>query len=444
MKLSDVGLIIALCGAAFAPPRNACADEVVQGELQPVASEGLRATVPVKISLSPNRPARVTREPSYLNTPLYGTITLGDAKDSTIVVALDASPTTTRPRLYIDANGNGDLTDDPPVALTSVDLPAPQPAPPAAKPGSSPRVAGASAPAKSPSRMVRGYTAAVPVIARYDLTGRAATTASRLVFTLQNGDLTCNRDYGRVGTLRLNGRAYRIALVDQAVDGRFDLFRHGDTEPARVTLYIDRNEDGIFDPNTEAYDAGKPFRFSGGSYQVTTIDPRGTRIALKRTGGKVRGTVTAAELRVGGEVIDFDAVTTGDKPVQFPDDYKGKVVLLDFWATWCGPCVEEVPHVVQTYRQYHPQGFEILGISLDRKGQKNTLLRFIAEHGMTWPQVYDGGYWKAEIAVLYGINAIPDMILVDGDTGRIVARGEQLRQGALETWVAKALENRKH
>src|SRR2546428_11372592 len=66
---------------------------------------------------------------------------------------------------------------------------------------------------------------------------------------------------------------------------------------------------------------------------------------------------------------------------------KGKVVLVDFWATWCGPCVGEVPHVVETYKKFHDKGFEIVGISLDQN--KDALVNFTKSHGMTWPQYFD-------------------------------------------------------
>jgi thiol-disulfide isomerase/thioredoxin len=97
---------------------------------------------------------------------------------------------------------------------------------------------------------------------------------------------------------------------------------------------------------------------------------------------------------------------------------RGKVVLIDFWATWCGPCVGEVPNVVAAYQKYHDQGFEIVGVSLDQ--DKDAMLAFTKEHGMTWPQYFDGKVWKNEISTSYGINSIPAMWLVD-KKGMLVA-----------------------
>ncbi len=113
----------------------------------------------------------------------------------------------------------------------------------------------------------------------------------------------------------------------------------------------------------------------------------------------------------------------------------GKVVLVDFWATWCGPCRGELPNVIATYHKHHAEGFEIIGVSLDSDREK--LDAFLKQtEGMTWPQYFDGQGWGNKLAVKYGVESIPFAVLI-GPDGKII--GKSLRGEALENAVAAAL-----
>ena len=114
--------------------------------------------------------------------------------------------------------------------------------------------------------------------------------------------------------------------------------------------------------------------------------------------------------------------------------YHGKVVLMDFWATWCGPCVGEMPNVIAAYKKYHAQGFDIVGVSLDQS--RPALVSFIAENKMPWRQVFDGKYWSSAVPREYGVQAIPFGLLVGRD-GKIAA--VDVRGPALETAIQQAL-----
>ncbi|MEM6398035.1 MAG: TlpA disulfide reductase family protein [Bacteroidota bacterium] len=115
-------------------------------------------------------------------------------------------------------------------------------------------------------------------------------------------------------------------------------------------------------------------------------------------------------------------------------DLRGQYVLIDFWASWCGPCRRENPNVVRVYNEYHERGFEILGVSLDNKADRWQAA--IEKDGLTWPHISDLGGWRSAHAKAYGVTSIPETILLDPE-GKIVARG--LRGDALEAKLAEVL-----
>ena len=169
---------------------------------------------------------------------------------------------------------------------------------------------------------------------------------------------------------------------------------------------------------------------SGGSFQVV------------HSSQTVPETLPRPTLADGSKAVPFEAKTTDGDTIRFPQSYKGKLVLLDFWATWCGPCRAELPHLTAAYEKFHAKGFEVLGVSLDRTNASEKLAAFTKENQMPWPEIYDGQFWKAAIAQSYYIDSIPHPFLVDGDTGTIVAGGEELRGDDLAATIEKALAKR--
>lgn len=144
---------------------------------------------------------------------------------------------------------------------------------------------------------------------------------------------------------------------------------------------------------------------------------------------------TQANMAVGKTFPPFSFTSLSGETVDL-EEYRGKVVLVDFWATWCGPCVHEMPTVIAAYEKYHDQGFEVIGISLDQ--EESELRDFINERNMPWPQHFDGQGWKNDLAQKYGIQSIPATFLI-GPEGKIVAK--DLRGPALEAELKKYLSD---
>ena len=140
-----------------------------------------------------------------------------------------------------------------------------------------------------------------------------------------------------------------------------------------------------------------------------------------------------AALAVGSVFPALGEADLDGKPLDL-SAYAGKVVLIDFWATWCGPCVAELPNVTAAYEKYHARGFEIIGISLDKS--RDALTEFFQKNPMPWRHYFDGLGWQNKISTRFGIDSIPATFLLDGQ-GKIIAK--DLRGDDLEKKLAALL-----
>jgi len=141
---------------------------------------------------------------------------------------------------------------------------------------------------------------------------------------------------------------------------------------------------------------------------------------------------------IGAIAPDFTQNDVNGTPVTL-SSFRGKYVLVDFWASWCGPCREENPNLVKTYNKYKDKNFTIVGVSLDRPDGKADWLKAIKSDGLTWTQVSDLNFWSNKVAVMYFISEVPSNFLLD-PKGKIIGRnlrGQDLDKALEQTLTGK-------
>jgi peroxiredoxin len=380
---------------------------------------------PQRVTLSAEKPASITKLPEGLTAPLYGILPIGPGEKATFHIVVN-EPEGKNATLYVDANGNGDLTDDPDAEWT---------------PKTSKNKEGVE---------LTQYNGGASV----QLSSGAATFSAHLgMYRFDKNDasrpqlkdvLLYYADYAYEGEASIGGKSYTAMLTDDTASGDFrgkEIKPDDEKESSGVRLFLDLNGSGKFDSQGESFDIRKPFNIGGTTYEVADMPASGGTFKIVKSSKTVAAIPLPPNHSKGQKITAFTATTTDGKEVKFPESYKGKIVMIDFWATWCGPCMAEVPNLVSVYDEFHGKGFEVLGISLDKEDSLDKVKTVTGEHKMTWPQVYDGKFWKARIAELYAIHSIPAAYLVDGDTGEILVdtglRGETLKDA-----IKKALEKK--
>jgi len=182
-------------------------------------------------------------------------------------------------------------------------------------------------------------------------------------------------------------------------------------------------------------------RYAGYDINSDTIEPIFNALPLavqnSSSGKSFKNKIDIAKITgIGKYAPDFTQNDTLNNPVTL-SSLRGKYLLIDFWASWCGPCRRENPNVVAAFNKYKDKGFHVLGVSLDQPGAKDRWIKAIHDDGLTWTHVSDLQYWNNAVAKSYGIQSIPQNLLLDSK-GKII--GKNLRGEALQEKLHELLD----
>lgn len=240
--------------------------------------------------------------------------------------------------------------------------------------------------------------------------------------------------------LPLVGTVFRLAQQTQegealAQTARTLAIQLAESDDPQVAV----NASGVISLSARLYQAADKNDEAIKCYQeVAKLLAKGDNPQISGSAEKLEGAIR--QLKLVGNPIDIKGKLVDGKTFDWAK-YKGKVVLVDFWATWCGPCVEELPNVKEVYEKYHDQGFDVVGISLD--DDRETLDAFLEKEHIRWPILFSSDPaatgWEHPMATYFGISSIPATILVDrqGKVVTLSARGERLGELVAELIEAK-------
>lgn len=285
-------------------------------------------------------------------------------------------------------------------------------------------------------------------------------TRMRLPVILENADYTVNFDQKNPMETKIEGTANQgiwneyMAIQNAMRTQQSKLYKEyreayeaKDTAKIRLlteeyeksTKEAEEKQDALIARNADTYAAAFITTNNMSRLEAEELkaafEKLGPNAQASEPGQKIAERLTKLSCVAIGQVApDFTLNTPEGKPLSM-HSIKGKVKIIDFWASWCGPCRAENPNVVKIYKDFHKKGLEILGVSLDQ--DKAKWLEAIEKDKLTWNHVSDLKYWGNEAAQLYCVNAIPHMIILD-ENNVIVAKN--LRGDALRAKIAEMLK----
>ncbi|MFQ5824447.1 MAG: TlpA family protein disulfide reductase [bacterium] len=332
--------------------------------------------IPRRIVLEDTLKERNLKLPQFKSpNPKFGALILGNSQDSLVTLVLDESQDYGFSYLYIDKNNNEDLTDD-------------------------------GDPFWDEDKNIY-WTKEALVDVHYKNGKKKAAVPYPISFyrykhRLRDTIVAYRNGYRR-GYITLKDSLYKVALLDDDLNGLFNEMNKG-------SLIIDINRDDILNGNTDSdeyYPLTSPFNINGITYQVKEITPAGDLITLSMADTML---MPKMSIEPGIAAPSFRMMTIDDQVIDLMN-FKNKVVLLDFWASWCKPWENELPYLKHIYSRYHHRGFEIIGLNLD--DDLDIVKEFIETHRIKWPQISNGRGWEMPLIDIYKVEAIPRNFLLD-------------------------------
>lgn len=244
--------------------------------------------------------------------------------------------------------------------------------------------------------------------------------------TILSGDDSVK--YAKMSGSKLNADRFKM--------GQLLTFNMDFDERKRVAeLFIKDNPDAYVALDYGLLDISR-YNFNADSMQ-TLFNMLSANIRHTKEGIAFQARIDAhRKTSAGAFAPDFTITDTSGKPVSLYS-FRGKYILLDFWASWCVPCRHNNPEIVKLYNQYKDRNFVILGISLDNQDERGAWIKAIKQDGLQWLQLSELKGWKSSVALLYDVNSIPQTFLI-GPDGRIVGQG--LSHESLEQILSDALK----